>query len=251
VKFDKHKEIFSEIYRSGTWGGRGIPRSGSGSLPSAARPYVQFLEKFLKINGVASVLDIGHGDWEMWESFQFESIKYIGLDIYDDITNQLSEKYGTENRQFIVRNAITNDLPKAQACISKDVLQHLPNADILKILGKMGDFEYVIICNDAYKFKFEHSLNAMRRFLSLRERAVRIRSHQKPWFLKLKRTNSDCQIGEHRPLNLKKRPFRKSMENFQLLKIVDFQGSLEVRPNIVKRIFVYSNNKESEKYDHE
>jgi len=35
----------------------------------------------LQIN---SVLDVGCGDWEMWPDYQFQSIKYAGIDVVNE-----------------------------------------------------------------------------------------------------------------------------------------------------------------------
>ena len=75
------------------------------------------------------------------------------------------------NIHFSHLNATDSDLPGADLLIIKDVLQHLPNKDIRKILAKTKTFRYVLITND-------YTLN-----------------------------NSDCAIGDYRGLNLLVKPF--------------------------------------------
>jgi hypothetical protein len=234
-----HEEVFSKIYADGLWGSNGTPKSGSGSIPAAAAPYVDLISSFLTTHEIKSLLDIGHGDWSMWKEYKFEGISYTGIDVFAGASKLLSEEYGNENRKFLAINAVTECLPKAQICTSKDVLQHLPNSDVQAILEKCNKFEYMIVCNDFYKFRLIDSVSALRRFISIRERIVAIKHKENPFYLKLKRTNSNISIGEHRAINLQKNPFRKFTEDFSLIGKIDFDGSLSRRPNLIKRIYIF------------
>jgi hypothetical protein len=236
-----HERIFSNIYRTGHWGSGDIPNSGSGSLPLAAAPYVEFISEFIRDHHISSVLDIGHGDWSMWESYKFDQVSYIGIDVFAEISESLTSKYGNIRRKFLNINAVREELPDAQICITKDVFQHLPNQDIRTILAKLDKFEYLIICNDFYKFKIPEAIPGLRRFLSLGERIERIKKKRNPVYLKLKRTNSNAVIGGHRPINLEKKIFIGDLRDFSLIKKIDFTGSLNKRANLVKRVYVFRN----------
>jgi hypothetical protein len=239
MRSDQHRSIFSKIYEEGFWSSPGIPSSGSGSIPSAAAAYVDLVMDFLKKHEIKTVLDIGHGDWSMWEKYKFDDVDYLGVDVYEKVTDQLNNLYKTKNRKFMSLNVVTEKIPARDVCISKDVLQHLPTKDIIEVLNKIDKFKYLIICNDFYKVDAKDMIKSFRRFLSIGERCKAMRNKKSPFFLKLKRTNSDCRIGEHRPLDLQKRPFDEQLAKFDLIKFVDFNGSLRKRPNIVKRIYVY------------
>src|SRR5438105_2518832 len=52
-----HASVFSEIYRSGVWGG-----SGSGSLAATTGPYRSLLERMLAVRNIRRVADLGCGD---------------------------------------------------------------------------------------------------------------------------------------------------------------------------------------------
>lgn len=234
-----HSEVFSELYESNFWGGKNSPDSGTGSTKTAALPYVEIVKNFIQTHSIESVLDIGHGDWEMWGNYKFENVQYVGIDVYETLSKKLNSKLGNETRSYIHLNAVSDFLPNADLCITKDVLQHLPVEDINILLRKLCSFKYLVICNDIYRFDLKDSIKAIRRFISIRERIEILRQNQNPFFLKLKRTNCDIATGEHRCINLNSRPFKTMMHNHKLLQTVDFIGKDIKRPNIVKRIYIY------------
>jgi hypothetical protein len=236
---DDYGFIFSKLYENSIWGGLSSPKSGSGSTITAAAPYLYAVREFIRNTSIHSVLDIGHGDWEMWGEYKFENVSYTGIDVYEDLSRKLTKSFGSERRKFLARNAVTEELPLADLCITKDVLQHLPTHDVIKVLGRLTDFKYVVICNDFYKINPSESLGALRRFFSIRERATIAKSGKNPFYLKLKKTNGSILVGEHRCLNLSVKPFAEYLSQHTLLYTIDFVGKDEKRPNIVKRIYFY------------
>jgi len=234
-----HIDVFTKLYESNFWGGEESPESGSGSTKTAAMPYVEAVRNFIETYSIETVLDIGHGDWEMWGSFQFDNVNYVGIDVYENLTNKLNLNNGNEYRSFQFLNAVYDDLPNAELCITKDVLQHLPLNDIETIMRKLSDYPYLIICNDKYKYALNDTVKALRRFLSIRERVLKIKSRQNPFFLKLKRSNSEINTGEHRCIDLSSKLFAKNLCNHKLLQTLDFDGKDTKRPNVVKRIYFY------------
>lgn len=66
--------------------------SGEGSNPDFALPYVNFIKQIIDKYKVGSVLDFGHGDWEMWRDYRFENVRYTGLDVVEFLSNELSIK---------------------------------------------------------------------------------------------------------------------------------------------------------------
>jgi hypothetical protein len=236
-----HHEVFTKIYHNNYWGGEGIPKSGSGSLPKAAAPYVNLVSEFINQKQISSVLDIGHGDWAMWQEYKFEGVSYTGIDVFEEASTLLNFKHKNEARIFLTRNAVTEELPRMQMCITKDVLQHLPNSDIIAILKKLNRFDYLIICNDYYKFSWRDLVPAVRRFVSAGERVRKLALGKIDIRMKLNKSNSNSIVGGHRPLNLEKKPFAENLKQFELISKVDFSGSIKKRANLVKRIYVYRN----------
>ena len=77
-----------------------IPLSGPGSLPDRAIPYVRFTKEVISNLQITSVLDVGHSDWEMWESYKFEDVRYVGVDVVEGLSNKLEKIYGSATRTF-------------------------------------------------------------------------------------------------------------------------------------------------------
>lgn len=144
------QEVFSEIYTQGTWGrnaqGEGI--SGVGSIYENAVPYVSFLQTFINDHRIRSVIDIGCGDWELAKHIEWKNISYYGYDVVQAVIDRDTAKYGSPTRRFICADALHAKLPKADLLICKDVLQHLPNADIELFLPTLRSYRYCLITND-------------------------------------------------------------------------------------------------------
>jgi hypothetical protein len=95
--------------------------------------------------GVNTVIDIGCGDFQLMKELK-HSKKYIGTDTSQYIIDENKRKY--PGIQFECVNIVTDELPSGDLAIVKDVLQHLPNSDILKVLEKLKKYKWVIITND-------------------------------------------------------------------------------------------------------
>ena len=232
-----YDEIFSEIYEKSYWGGSGSPLSGTGSTPTAAAVYRTLVKEVISGKKIKTVLDLGHGDWEIWSDYQFENVQYLGIDVAAALSEVLTKKFNQKNITFRYGNMVTEDLPEAELCITKDVLQHLPIEDVIRVLTKLQKYERVIICNDFYKFQVQDSVESLRRFVSINESIKSLLQKKTPFFLKLKRTNSEIKPGEHRCINLSKHPFSFYIKNFDV-QTFDFIGKDKKRPNIIKRIYL-------------
>jgi hypothetical protein len=142
------KETFTKIYKENVWGGKnGDFHSGLGSDNESTNKYANAVNDFINKNSIASVFDMGCGDFKVGKQLteKNSSIKYIGADIVDDLIVNNNNKYGNDNISFVCINAIEDELPVADLCLIRQVLQHLNNEQILKILGKLDKYKYVII----------------------------------------------------------------------------------------------------------
>ena len=73
-------------------------------------------------------------------------MKYIGIDIFEDLVKKNTEKYGDEDRiSFICKDIVDDELPNGDLCIIRQVLQHLDNASINRVLQKTRNYKYVLI----------------------------------------------------------------------------------------------------------
>src|SRR5262245_4462562 len=79
------QQVFTHIYRHGTWGKSEscAGTSGSGSSLRATLIYRAFLQQFIKDNAIRSVVDAGCGDWEFSRTLDWSGIDYKGFDIVE------------------------------------------------------------------------------------------------------------------------------------------------------------------------
>jgi SAM-dependent methyltransferase len=141
------RELFSRIYSQHAWGGES--RSGHGSNPRILAGYLTLLRRLLAELGVRSVVDVGCGDWSLASTMDWSGISYTGIDVVPELIDHLNGRYLSDNVRFVCADAVMDDLPHADLCIAKDVLQHLSNASVQKFLSRLErHFECAVITND-------------------------------------------------------------------------------------------------------
>ena len=147
------EEVFSRIYRESLWkSGTETEQefcSGRGShVESIVEPYKKVIIDFLASYPPSSkprIVDLGCGDFNVGNAFINYSSEFIGIDVVPDlIKHHNSSNYGSHVK-FICSNIIEDDLPPGDICFIRQVLQHLSNQQISKILGKLNQYKIVFI----------------------------------------------------------------------------------------------------------
>lgn len=136
--------------------------SSKNSLNFNNKFYIKFLNNIIKDNNISSIMDIGCGNWEIYENIHLENIRYLGIDIDENIINKNLQKYGNENTKFMKKNILDyNELPKAELFILKDVIQTMSNYDIKNIIKKIEKLKPKIIIITStilpYSIKYDFS----------------------------------------------------------------------------------------------
>ena len=134
---------FVEIYANNEW----ETGSGEGSLGVQTKGYRKFLQNFLEQKKIASVVDMGCGDWQFSQYISWEGISYLGYDVVPEITSSNIEKYSKHNISFTLYSGNPDELPKSDLLIAKDVLQHLPNRTVLDFLPYLSKYKYALLTN--------------------------------------------------------------------------------------------------------
>lgn len=136
--------VFDDIYKSNGWGFG----SGHGSLPTVTKGYRNFLEMFLRENNIKSVVDYGCGDWQFSRYVNWGRAKYTGIDLVESLIDANNKRYGSNSISFSTIKPGGTNLPKADLLLVKDVLQHMPNADVQKFIKDiLPKYKYALLTN--------------------------------------------------------------------------------------------------------
>ena len=157
-----NREVFSDIYANGRWYRPPNPEerfgSGRGSHDEEVIvPYINTLIPLLTNNNIRNIVDLGCGDfWIMRHvlgalSDAGYNFFYTGIDVVEDLINYNAARFRHPNIKFICMDAAEEEsLPDGELLIIRQVLQHLSNADIKKILSKTTNFKFVLITESIY-----------------------------------------------------------------------------------------------------
>ncbi|HEY3638481.1 MAG TPA: methyltransferase [Rhizomicrobium sp.] len=137
------KRQFEYIYAHDVWGNG----SGEGSLEIHTRPYVRFLQGFLRDRAIASVVDFGCGDWQFSQTIDWSGIDYRGFDIVPSVILANRAKYQKANIIFHEIEPPYNALPEADLLIVKDVLQHWSDESVFAFLPVLARYRYALVTN--------------------------------------------------------------------------------------------------------
>ncbi len=139
-------EIFGEIYDHGRWGGsQGAFCSGSGSSAAHAERYGRLIRDFIRSRGVRHVVDLGCGDFRVGAQLIDTGVLYTGVDIVAALIESNRRSFGSESVRFEWLNIIEDELPDADLCLIRQVLQHLSNEQISRVLRNVERYRYVIV----------------------------------------------------------------------------------------------------------
>jgi hypothetical protein len=154
------KEIFTAIYQQNKWGNKtdaDFPFfSGDGSHKEhVVSPYVKAVSEFIgTLNYTPNVLDLGCGDFNIGSQLRSLCASYVAYDVVDDIISFNKIKYSNMNVDFQVKNIVEDTLVGADIVFVRQVLQHLSNAEILKIIPKLMDnYKWLILTEHVPKNK--------------------------------------------------------------------------------------------------
>jgi SAM-dependent methyltransferase len=141
------KEVFTEIYAKHLWGAEGAMNfySGPGSGSSAAQPYSEFVKRFIVSHHIDSVVDLGCGDFRVGSLIAPSCTRYTGVDIVDALIADNRRHHGSSRVFFECLDIASDNLPEADLCLVREVLQHLSNTQIKSILARVSIYRYVLI----------------------------------------------------------------------------------------------------------
>lgn len=137
-----------QIYEKNLWGGGDADfYSGIGSHdPELVDPYMEVVSSFLKaFESPPVVCDLGCGDFNVGRKLVKYAKKYIGTDIVPGLIERNKQRFRAENLEFHCLDIAADEWPSGDCIILRQVLQHLSNAEIYRIVEKLSDFRFVIL----------------------------------------------------------------------------------------------------------
>lgn len=142
------KEAMEQVYAMKLWGDNQSDfYSGVGSHhPEIVNPYIAVLKSFLSsFKNPLVVCDLGCGDFNVGRELVKFTEKYIAVDIVTNLIARNKIKFNEDNLEFHCLDIAVDDLPSGDCAILRQVLQHLSNVEIQRIVSKLTDYKYVIL----------------------------------------------------------------------------------------------------------
>jgi SAM-dependent methyltransferase len=146
------KEAFTKIYSDALWGQSESARadffSGSGSHQAhVVAAYLSAVQVFLKsLGGKPSVVDLGCGDFSVGSQIRVLCGPYIACDVVELLIERNKEKYMGLDVDFRAMDITADELPKGDVVFLRQVLQHLSNGLILRILPAIAaTYKYLVL----------------------------------------------------------------------------------------------------------
>ncbi|WP_047245027.1 class I SAM-dependent methyltransferase [Maribacter thermophilus] len=152
------KDAMAQVYEMNLWGrGESDFYSGEGShCAEIVSPYVRVLKSFLSSFKTPPVVcDLGCGDFNVGKQLTEYTSEYIGVDIVPNLIAHNKKEFKRKNLEFYCIDIATDDLPVADCAIVRQVLQHLSNAEVKRVVSKLADYKYVVLTEHVPEGGFE------------------------------------------------------------------------------------------------
>lgn len=139
------EDVFGAVYRTRTWGEGEAFDSGSGSRGEPAERYAALVRSLIGEFGVRSAVDVGCGDFRVAARFAGDLDDYLGVDVVRSVVTENRARHERPGVRFAPLDATRDELPAADLCLIRQVLQHLANDEIAAILARCRRYPLVVI----------------------------------------------------------------------------------------------------------
>lgn len=142
------KAAMEQVYEMKLWGGgKADFYSGAGSHePELVNPYIDAVSSFLEsFEKPLTVCDLGCGDFNVGKHLVQHTKKYVAVDIVSDLIARNQATFNEENLEFQCLDIAVDELPAADCVLLRQVLQHLSNTEVQRIVSNLTDYKYVIV----------------------------------------------------------------------------------------------------------
>jgi SAM-dependent methyltransferase len=109
-------------------------------------PYVKATSDFFSsLGAMPDVVDLGCGDFNVGSRLRPFCAKYVACDVAAPVVEANRKRFAGLDVEFRQLDIIESELPPGDVVIIRQVLQHLSNADIRKIVPKLYNYKYVVL----------------------------------------------------------------------------------------------------------
>lgn len=194
--------IFSEIYDRGLWGKADKSDqffSGHGShLADHVDPYITAISEFLQSAAPPNVVDLGCGDFNVGCQIRPYCARYVACDIVPKLIAYNKEKFRRLDVDFRCVDIIEDPLPEGDVVIIRQVLQHLSNKHIERVLNKLKLYKYVVLTEFVPEGEFIPNIDQPTGSFSRLARGIHsgVVLTRDPFLLKVKSERTICRTLE-------------------------------------------------------
>jgi hypothetical protein len=142
-------DVFTAIYKEAKWGAgaRDDFFSGNGSHdPEFVLPYIEAVRDFLEsLPTLPSLVDLGCGDFNIGRHLRLHCGKYSACDVVPGLISRNQAKFSDADVDFRCLDITQDDFPDAEVALLRQVLQHLSNVQILKIVPRLYRYKFLVL----------------------------------------------------------------------------------------------------------
>jgi len=164
-KHHSNAAIFGAIYEDNAWGGeKGEFYSGPGSHNPFITAYAKTVYAFILKHDIHEIIEIGCGDFNVTnkvlellneERYNFQ---YLGYDVVKPLIERNISNYASSKINFECKDPCINVIKTGDLLIIRQVLQHLSNRSIKKIVSQFKNYKYIIVSEHQFADKYENMI---------------------------------------------------------------------------------------------
>ena len=121
--------------------------SGPGSHIANTGEVTTALNKFIFEHNIASILDLGCGDWNWFKNVERRCASYVGWDACPQMIADNCESHGCESVKFQTKDIVTEAYPPVDLIICRDVLFHMTEDLSIRVLDKIKSSCKYFLCS--------------------------------------------------------------------------------------------------------
>jgi hypothetical protein len=143
---DPVEALFTSIYKTNFWQSKESV-SGPGSEYKVTCRMRNELSALIKRFGIISIVDAPCGDFNWMRHVDMATCKYTGFDIVQELIERNNSLFGNDVREFKHLNLIDGIIDKSDLIICRDMLAHLTDEQIYKVLRnfKASGSKYILM----------------------------------------------------------------------------------------------------------